>query len=142
MRAIALAFAATCCLAIFGAEASHAQDAVTATCKDGTSWTGSRRSGACQGHRGVQAFGIPAATAAPLVAVPSAPGSTPAPTATSPVPQTSMSGAPQVWVNTASKVYHCPGDRYYGKTKAERYMTEAAARSAGDRPDHNKACSS
>ena len=32
-----------------------------------------------------------------------------------------------VWVNTESKVFHKEGDRWYGKTKAGKFMTEADA---------------
>jgi hypothetical protein len=59
------------------------------------------------------------------------------PTATKQSPSTG-----QVWVNTRSKVYHCPGDRYFGKTKAGKYMSEADAKSGGFRADHGKACTS
>jgi hypothetical protein len=119
--------------------AIHAQDTspVTATCKDGTAFTGTKRSGACRGHGGVQSWGTASTATNPVV-------TPPAPTAaTGPRTAPSSGGGPgQVWVNTASKVYHCPGDRFYGKTKHGSYMTEAEARAGGARPDHGKACTS
>lgn len=78
-------------------------------------------------------------TAAPATATaPAAAPSTPTHTAT---PVAAGGGAGQVWVNTASKVYHCQNSQWYGKTKTGQYMTETAAKAAGARPDHGKACS-
>lgn len=53
----------------------------------------------------------------------------PAPSASTP---TAPGGGPgMVWVNTETKVFHRQGDKWYGKTKKGKYMTEADALKAG-----------
>lgn len=46
----------------------YAQDTstVTTTCKDGTAFTGTKRSGACRGHGGVQSWSTTPAAASPV----------------------------------------------------------------------------
>ena len=155
---------------------AQTQQPVTATCKDGTSFNGTTRSGACRGHQGVATWttaavgtsttGTPTTGMAPMANT--APGIAPAapppartaiatpttPPAGIPARESAgamgttntaaakMGGPGQVWVNSATKVYHCPGDRYYGKTKAGEFMSVTAAQAAGDRPAAGKACSS
>jgi hypothetical protein len=50
--------------------------------------------------------------------------------------------AADVWVNTNSGVYHCPGAQYYGNTKRGTYLAESAAVTRGYRPANNRPCSS
>ena len=46
----------------------------------------------------------------------------------------------QVWVNTNSGVYHCPGTRWYGNTKSGKFMTQRAAQDKGYRPAYGSVC--
>jgi hypothetical protein len=161
MRTLQLTSLAAGLLLIAGSFAQVPADApagTTGACKDGTYTSAASKRGACSGHKGVQtwyaattgssASGAPAPTAAP--ATTPAPSvspatATPAPAKSSnftPPATAAPGGGPgMVWVNRSSKVYHCQGDRWYGKTKNGAYMTEAAAKAEGDRPDHNKPCS-
>lgn len=46
----------------------------------------------------------------------------------------------RVWVNKDSKVYHCPGSIYYGKTRNGEFMEEAQARGYGNRAVQGEGC--
>ena len=134
----------------------------TGLCKDGTYWTGATKRGACHGHKGVQDWYASSAAAAPAAAAPAAAAPAPAAAAPAPAPApaTPAPAAPvapkaaaapaaaaapgggpgMVWVNTPTKVYHCPSDRWYGKTKTGAYMSESDAIAQGNHADHGKAC--
>jgi len=122
----------------------------TGLCNDGTYYTGAKKQGACHGHKGVKEWygkpgsnetGAPAAggasAAAPASNTTSTSGSAQSTSTKAPAPG---GGPDKVWLNTATNVYHCPGTRYYGTTKAGAYMTEAEAKAKGARPDHGKPC--
>ena len=144
---------------LFASLTAVAQKPANATgqCKDGTYWTGTTKSGACRGHQGIQTWYADSTSAAapanPASAAPAA-KSAPAPAVAPPAPRgepihppkPSPTAAPgggpgMVWVNTSTKVYHCYGDRYYGKTKEGKYMSEADAKAMGAKGDHGQSCS-
>jgi len=147
----------------FAAAPADAPAGSTGLCKDGTYYSGAEKKGACSGHKGVKQWwgdgsaattdakadtkaAAPAAQAtAPAAAAPAAPAKTaaaPAKTdAAKPATTPAPGGGPgKVWANDSTKVYHCPADKYYGKTKKGEYMSEADAKSKGFKPDHGKAC--
>lgn len=134
---------------------AQAPAGTTGVCKDGTYTSAATKRGACAGHGGVKewsaekAEATPAATPAPSPPMQSPKAQTTTPPATTGKPTTTAAsampaaggGPGQVWVNTSTKVYHCMGDKWYGKTKHGEYMTEAAAKAAGNHADHGKECS-
>jgi hypothetical protein len=158
------------CIPAIAQAPAGAPSGSTGQCNDGSFTSAATKAGACRGHKGVKAwFGAsapaskpsakssesktsaassaaapaPAAANPPAAAGPaksSAPSSAPKSSSASTTDQAPGGGPGMVWVNTSSKVYHCAGTRYYGKTKAGKYMTEADAKAAGARPDAGKAC--
>ena len=148
--------------------AASSSGAHTAMCKDGTYYDGASHKGACRGHKGVKEWmdTKAAATTAPAAAAPAAkatpaaaPAPAPAPAAAAPaaapkaattehampqkasdIAQKPGGGPGLVWVNSDSKVYHCQGDEWYGKTKQGSYMSEAAAKAEGDHAARGKEC--
>ncbi len=143
-------------IAAFAQVPAGAPAGTTGLCNDGSYYSGATKKGACRGHKGVKDWYAPAATAAPVApaapttaqsaaapapAAPAAPAAAPKPAKAADAPVAAAGGGPGlVWVNTPTKVYHCQGDRWYGKTKQGEYLTEAAAKAQGYRPDHGKAC--
>ena len=108
---------------------------VNAVCKDGTPFSGESLKGACRGHGGVDKKAGKGNAAAPMAAAPTAKADS------TPMAQAAAGGgAGKVWANDTSKVYHCQGDKFYGKTKHGAYMTEADAKAKGFHGDHGKAC--
>jgi hypothetical protein len=81
--------------------------------------------GACSGRKGIDQQATAKAAAGAKPAATAAPGG----------------GAGKVWANEDSKIYHCPGTRFYGTTKNGKYMSEADAKAAGMHGANNKSCS-
>ena len=80
---------------------------------------------------------VAAPKAAPVAKTAKPVAANPAPAPAKPA-SAAVAAPGQVWVN--GKVYHCPGSRYFGKTKTGQYMSEEAAIAAGAHASHNKAC--
>jgi hypothetical protein len=51
--------------------------------------------------------------------------------------QSAQSEEHQVWVNTATGIYHYPGTRWYGHTKQGKFMNEKDAIAQGYRAARN-----
>lgn len=153
-------------IAAFAAAPAGAPADSTGLCKDGTYYTGAEKKGACKGHKGVKdwwgeepkaavkadtkadaktaaktdtkadaktdAKPVPAAAAKPEKAKqePPKPAATQAP----------GGGPGLVWANDNTKVYHCQGDKWYGRTKHGEYMSEADAKAKGFKGDRGKGC--
>src|SRR5438105_3154453 len=116
----------------------------TGRCQDGSYTSADTKRGACSGHGGVKDWYAGEESPATSSKAPAAAGgstgsatSTEKPRATSEGRTAAAGGSSaKVWVNTSTKVYHCSGDQWYGKTKKGEYMSEAEAKAKGNHPDH------
>jgi hypothetical protein len=156
LRLIAMICGGLFCTWAHAAAPTSAPAGTTGLCKDGTFYSGATKKGACKGHQGVKEWYADTATAAPAAAppIPAAPAKPAAATPAAGAPQAATPAAPsvpatvaaagggagKVWANKSTKVYHCQGDKWYGKTKEGEYLSEADAKAQGFKPDHGKAC--
>lgn len=153
-----------CASAAFAQVPATAPAGTTGQCNDGSYSNAASKAGACSGHKGIKTWYVaeskadkkaevktdkkaePMKAAAPASMPATSTPATSTPSAASPVTAPAKAApaagaaANKVWVNSDTKVYHCPGTRYYGKTKDGSYMTETEAAAKGVRPDHGKAC--
>lgn len=150
--------------ALMAVPCAHAQQAATPAgatgqCKDGSYTTQAHKRGACRGHKGVKAWYTSAGSSDAAAKAGATVDAAPAPAApvhhakaasagkrsmawTQPAATAAPGGGPgMVWVNAGSKVYHCQGDKWYGRTKHGRYMHETAAKAKGYHGPRGKGCS-
>lgn len=135
-------------------------------CNDGSYSSSAEKKGACRGHKGVKDWyggemSMPAGSKSTTTTTTTTPATAPmtnpspsqttttkastttvgGPMAPAPMREPAMGGGSgKVWINTSTKVYHCSGDKYYGKTKHGEYVSEADAKAKGAHADHGKSC--
>ena len=136
LSAGAFALLAAFSLAPYAKETKSASSEAQIVCKDGTTSEAKHMRGACSGHGGVDK------TSASSSASTEEHERSSDSTAERDSKHTRVlgAGAGKVWVNDSTKVYHCEGDRWYGKTKRGEYMSESEAKDKGFHADHGKAC--
>ncbi len=148
--------------AVLAAAPSEAPRGTMGICNDGSYSSAAEKKGACRGHKGVKEWyadavktktsAMPATSEHAAAPPPSSTatrttgtGKPAAPDAAGRTSGTQMTAADgggpgRVWANDSTKVYHCSGDKWYGKTKHGEYMSESDAKAKGFHADHGKAC--
>jgi hypothetical protein len=139
--------------AVLAAPPAGAPSGTTGLCNDGSYSSSAEKKGACRGHKGVKEWFASSAEAPAATTTTTSSPPTAATTTTTRKTSTTSVGSPsaataaqpgggpgQVWANENTKVYHCSGDKWYGKTKHGEYMSETDAKAKGFHADHGKAC--